>query len=342
MTAGRGLFLALGLAAMAASLLGTLAVTGKSPGGAMLERFEPHGIVSASPAEITRVELRAGADRFAFRRGRGGRWRSGTEGEAGLSDDLAEHLETALRFLHVSTPTRIIHVSEGAASLTDFGLEPPAYAVSLGAAGEPAAADFGALNPAQTSQYVHLVGDPSVYLLPRHVGAEWRLVADLARRSLPRAGAARPLLGVSMDEVWAVEIALGGTLHRFERDRFGQWFLHVGQHVHAAGDPGHLADPAKAPIIAAAFATLGEATVETVRASPTDADARFGLDRPELILLFYPRDSSTPLARLDVGARAENGFSRYVRSSPSEEVVAVAADAPERLVDLLHAVGALP
>src|SRR5437667_195227 len=46
-------------------------------------------------------------------------------------------------------------------------------------------ADFGTLNPAGTSQYLRLVGRPTVHLMPRHVGTEWEVTADMARRILP-------------------------------------------------------------------------------------------------------------------------------------------------------------
>jgi hypothetical protein len=70
--------------------------------------------------------------------------------------------------------------------MVEFGLDPPAYVVSLGAAGRTDVVDFGALDPAETSQYVRIIGRP--YLLPRHVGEEWQVAADMAKQLSPPDG----------------------------------------------------------------------------------------------------------------------------------------------------------
>jgi hypothetical protein len=347
-TTARGAMATLALAALMMALIGALALTGKSPGGQMLQRFEPHGIIAAGPPDILRVEMRQGKERLTLRRTASGSWV--LEGPAGgtTSSELASHLDTALRFMHVSAPTRTLEPADYRDSdIADFGLDPPAFSVSLGAADKSVTtADFGTLTPAQTSQYVRLAGRPALYLLPRHVGAEWQLAADLAKRSLP-AGASRSaetLLPASIDQLWAVEIIFAGKLHRFERDGAGRWFLHFGQHTHSATTPAHVADPAQAPVIDAALAAFGETEIETIalRRPSSDARAQFGLERPILIVLLYPRDSSTPLARVEIGGAADDGFSRYVQLSQDGDVMTIAADESQRLIDLLIAVGAAP
>jgi hypothetical protein len=60
---------------------------------------------------------------------------------------------------------------------------------------------------------------------------------------------------------------------------------------------------------------------------------------PTLIVLFYARDSSTPLARLEFGAPADR-LDRYARLAPDGAVVTVAEFEPRRLAELLKAVGA--
>jgi hypothetical protein len=258
--------------------------------------------------------------------------------------------------MHVSTADRAIDPAEyQGSSFADFGLDPPAYAVSLVAADRSTVvANFGTLNPSRTSQYVRLLGQPTLYLLPRYVGAEWQVAADMAKRLLPPtagspAGAptsarfSRLFLPTSIDRVWAVEIVYGGALHRFERDGSGNWFLHVGQHTHTASS-AHVADPAKAPIIAAALEAFDQTQIETLVArhsSGNDID-RYGLSRPAVIALLYARDSSSPLARIEIGNLAEDGFGRYARLSPDGDVVQIAAYEAERLIGLLKAVGAAP
>lgn len=348
MTAARRGPLALALAAAMLALLGALAFTGKPPGGQMLQRFEPRGIVAATPRDIRRVEMRSGKEKLTLRRTPAGSWAFDGPGAPLASSDLASHLETALRFMNVSAPTRTLDPGDYRdADIADFGLDPPSFAVSLGAIDKSVTtADFGTLNPAQTSQYVRLAGRPSLYLLPRHVGAEWLLAADLARRSAATASgrSVQRLLPASIDQVWAVEIVFAGKLHRFERDGSKSWFLHVGQHTHSAASPGHVADPAKAPLIDAALTAFGATEIETVaaRRPGSEEQARLGLERPMLIALLYPRDSSTPLARVEIGGLADDGFSRYAQLSQAGDVLTIAADEPQRLIDLLSAVGAAP
>ena len=216
-------------------------------------------------------------------------------------------------------------------------------------------ADFGTLNPTSTSQYVRLVGQPTLYLMPRHVGAEWEVTADMAKRHLPAgsrkrqratAGAKRLaglLLPASIDRIWAVEIVFKGKLHRLERDGAGNWLLHVGQHTHS-GDtrrahrrprPGpHHRDGARRP------STRPRSKALVAHHPDSSQLERYGLGRPMVIALVYQSDSSSPLARIEIGNMAEDGFGRYARIAESGDVVTIAAYEADRLIDLLKAVGA--
>jgi hypothetical protein len=60
---------------------------------------------------------------------------------------------------------------------------------------------------------------------------------------------------------------------------------------------------------------------------------------PTLIVLFYARDSSTALARLEFGGAADN-LDRYARIAPNGAIVTVAEFEVRRLTELLKAVGA--
>jgi hypothetical protein len=343
-------------AAAMVAFIGALAFTGKTPSW-QDGNFKSEGIVASLPSSIVRIELTQGRDRSVFHRIDATSWAFDQSTPTRLPDELASHLEAALRFMHVSTAARTIDPAEyQGSSFADFGLDPPAYAVSLVAAdGSAIVADFGTLNPSGTSQYVRLLGQPTLYLLSRYVGAEWQLTADMAKRLRPPtagspAGAPTStarfsalFLPTSIDRVWAVEIVYGGVLHRFERDSSGNWLLHIGQHTH---DPssGHVADPAKASIIAAALGAFEQTQIETVvarRSGGADID-RYGLSRPTVIVLLYARDNSSPLARIEIGSMAEDGFGRYARLSPDGDVVQIAAYEAERLIGLLKAAGAVP
>jgi hypothetical protein len=333
-------------AAVLLALLLALVGTGQWPELRSKVAFAARGLVATAPNDIRRVEIRSGAERVVLHRVPSG-W-SIDESDQPVAADLASHLVTALRLANVSEPTREIPAGElSAASFAEFGLDPPAsVAVLETQAGVAATLNFGALNPAGISHYVRLGGAPTVYLMSRHVGEEWRLVFDMARRlqaSIGSAVASRGaglLLQVSMDQVWAIEIVSAGKLTRFERDAAGDWFRHVGQHQHAAGSNPHVTDPGQARIIDAAFRAFDVAAVETrVRSGEPVRLDQYGLGFPVLIVLLYPRDSSTPLARLEFGTMAD-GLDRYARFAPDGGVVTVAEFEVRRLTELLKAVGA--
>jgi hypothetical protein len=348
-TGARNLALWAGGALMVALLAG-LALSGRSPGLPEI-KFTPQGIVAATSSTVTAAEIRTGGERIGFRRTTGDAWnfeRSNTPVPA----DLASHLNMALQFMHVSEPTRSLDPSEyQTANFAEFGLDPPAYIVSLEQPDRSAiVADFGTLNPSGTAQYLRLVGQPTVYLMPRHVGTEWEVTADMARRTLPpKSGSGDEntkrltalLLPASIDRIWAIEIVIQGKLYRFERDGAGNWLLHTGQHTHAGNTDTHIADPEKARIIATALAALDQTQIETVVAKhPSEVELeRYGLSRPEVIALMYARDSSSPLVRLAIGNVSGDGFSRYARLAGGD-VVTIAAYTATNLVQLLKAVGA--
>jgi Domain of unknown function (DUF4340) len=327
------------------ALLVALVATGQWPELRSKVSFSAKGLLTIAPSNIHRVEIRSGPATATFDREPGG-W-SIDGARSAVPAELALHLDTALRLLNVSEPAREIAASElTSASFAAFGLDPPAnVAVLETPSGGLATVNFGTLNPAGTSHYVRLGGAPTVYLMPRHVGVEWRVVCDMAGRLRAQDGsaasrAASLLLPVSMAQVWAIEIVFAGKLTRFERDAAWNWFRHVGQHAHAAGSDAHVADPAQARIIDTAFSAFDFAAVETRIGLAEPAQlARYGLALPTLMVLFYARDSSTPLARLEFGAAADS-LDRYARLAPDGAVVTVAEFEVRRLTELLRAVGA--
>ena len=325
-------------------MLGLLIFTGKSPTLGNLVRFAPKGLVAAAPQAIARVEIRIGREHFVLDRRDHASWAvAGAAVDDGYAADLGSHVEAALRFMHVSDAVRSLDPDAyGATGLAEFGLDPPAYVVSLSEAGRPVTtAQFGILNPPGTSQYVRLLGSAKVNLMPRHVGAEWQVVTDMARRiaaRIPGADAAEqePRLGLLLP----TSIVTAGRLTRFERDSAGRWFLHAGQHLHVGNADGHVADPTRAMLIGTALDALNQSEIEaTILQRPAPSElSRYGLALPAMIVLLYPRDSSTPLARIEVGAAAGDGFSRFALLAGT--VVRVADHDVKRLTDLLKAVGA--
>jgi len=334
-------------AALLIVLLAAITISGHWPELRQVVPFAGKGLVASAPSDITQVEIRAGQESVTFRRATGG-WTIDGMTEA-VPAELASHIDIGLRLLHVSEPAREIAPAElTPASFAEFGLDPPASVVALGAANGPVATvNFGMLNPVSTSQYVRVGGSPTVYLMPRHVGGEWQVAADMARRlraqteSVVAHRGQSLLLPVSVAQIWAVEIVTGGKLTRFERDSAGNWFRHTGQHSHAAGANAHVADSAQARIIATALESLDATAVETRVGGAADAGqlAKFGLSFPPVIVLLYARDNSKEVARIEFGGTADS-LDRYARLAPNGEVVTVAEFEVKRLTDLLKAVGA--
>jgi len=328
------------------ALLAAFVVSGQWPDLRSKPSTPVKGLVAIPPHEIERVDIRSGAENVALRRQTSGWSIEGVDGTPPA--EVVAHIETALKFLNVSEPSREIPAGElTAESFAAFGLDPPSEVAVLETRSDTAATvNFGTANPAGTSHYVRLAGAPTVYLMPRHVREEWRLVFDMARRlqgEASRAAANRGadlLLPVSMAQVWAIEIVAGGKLTRFERDAAGKWFRHIGQHTHAAGGGAHVADPVQAAIIEAAFGGF-DAAVAEARVAPGDPShlAQYGLALPTLIVLLYARDSSTALARLEFGAPADR-LDRYARLAPDGWIITVAEFEPRRLTELLKTVGA--
>lgn len=334
------------LAALLVALLAVLVISGQWPELRSKVAFAPKGLVAIAPADVRRVAIRSGGDSIVLVHRATG-W--GIEAVDGaVPPELGKHLDMALRLINVSEVVREIPASElTVASFAEFGLDPPVIVAAIEANdGTGATINFGALNPASTSHYVRLAGRPSVALMPRHVAEECRVAFDIARRSRDQAGASAEsrgkdlLLPVSMAQVWAIEIAFAGKLTRFERDVDGNWFRHTGQHSHAGGNVTHVADPEQARIIDTALRAFDASAVET-RIGPADPSqlARYGLNLPNLILLVFARDSSTPLARLEFGASADP-LDRYARLAPDGAVVTVTEFEMRRLTELLRAVGA--
>ena len=162
------------------------------------------------------------------------------------------------------------------AASPNSGLIPrPMLPCSKPEGGVAATMNFGALNPAGTSHYVRLGGAPTVYLMRRHVGVEWRVVFDMARRLPGQAGPPSPAaertccFRFRWRRCGPSRSCLQESSPVSNATPAGTWFKHVGQHAHAAGSDVHVADPAQAPIIDAALRAFDAAAVET-RIGPAD------------------------------------------------------------------------
>jgi hypothetical protein len=167
---------------VAVGLLAAMVVSGQLRESKQFVRFVPSGVMPEEPKDIDRVELNAGARRWAFVRGSGG-WRS-TGGEPAPAA-LAAHLDDSIKFMHVSAPIRVMERAEwSAVGLREFGLDPPGYSATLFRKDEVVlAAAFGTPNPQKVLQYMKLERREQVYLMARFVGEEWeKVIGEAARR----------------------------------------------------------------------------------------------------------------------------------------------------------------
>jgi hypothetical protein len=326
--------LAVVAACLMASLLGVIAVTGRWPTDAPRTHLKTGGVLSFSVHRIARIEFSAGEHLAVFIREPQGGW--GANGVP-VRPVAADHIDTAVRLLTISAPSRVLSASEYSPDqLAEYGLDPPRFILAVAEAdGNIARVAFGADTPAQNMQYVRVVGRSELYLLPRDVGEEWQLAFDMAER------AANLLLPISIAQVWAIEIVNRGTLYRFERDPDGLWFHHVGDHVHLPGGIVHRADPTLAPLIEAELAGLDGLPVGRVVTRHPDAAglAGAGLEHPATILLLYSRDTAGPVARIEFGNAAADGLDRYARIQQSDVLVIAPDDAARHLTKLVQLAG---
>jgi len=338
----------LAAAAGAASLItfiGAVALTGADRTD-NLGRFEQQGIAKIDPAEIVRVDLGRGVDHVVLQR-RGGAW---SLDKQSIPEELEAHIGAALNFVSVSEPARALGADElKGVRFADYGLEPPAYTVALTSAdGSGTTLGFGGLNPVEVSQYVRIIGRPELYLLPRYVGSEWEVAADQAQRLLRSAAqvegtqrSGRWLLSVSINQIWSIDVAIDGKVHRFERDAAGDWLLRrSGQKAHTWSATS-IAEPEKARRIAATLAALEQTWVWAIL--PSDAEgaelSEKGVPQASVSALFYARDNTVPVAKFEIGQSIDDRSGRFVRIDAKSNLFAVSADEADRLGDLVKSLG---
>jgi hypothetical protein len=335
-------------AASVVLFIGFLALLG-GVGGADLGRFDGQGIAKIDPGAIMQIDWRRGADHVLLRRSVGGAW---SLNEHIVPEEIESHIGAALNFVAVSEPARALGADElRGVRLADFGLEPAVYKVALKRAdGSGATFDFGKLNPVGVSQYVRIVGQPELYVLPRYVGSEWEVATDQAQRLL-HSGAAqgdadqRPgrwLLSVSISQIWSIDVAVSGKVHRLERDAAGDWLLRrSGQNAHAWSGTS-LAEPGQARRIAATLAVLERTWVRKL--SPHGLDgaeiANQGFAGASVSALFYARDNTVPVAKFEIEPSTNDRSGRVVRVDAKSELFDISADEVACLNDLLKSFGA--
>jgi hypothetical protein len=165
-----------GAAVLAAGVIISLALYGHRPDPS-LARFEAAGVMlSIQPDSVTEVVLSRGERRWRFERAGAKDW-AAPPGPP-LEQSVGAHLNSGLRFLHVSAPQRVLQPQEVAGTPpSEFGLAPPRFSVSIRSlAAAPFDIEFGALNPQGLAQYARVMGRAEILLLPSFVGEQWEAV----------------------------------------------------------------------------------------------------------------------------------------------------------------------
>jgi Domain of unknown function (DUF4340) len=341
-----------GLAGLSAAiiilLIGLLALAGGFGGADQLGHFDGRGIAKIDPGQIIQVDWRRGDDHVALHRSEGGAW---SLNDRTAPKEVEDHIGAALNFVAVSEPARALGADElNGVHLADFGLAPAAYTVALRAAGGSVTTfDFGELNPVGVSQYVRIDGRPQLYLLPRYVGSEWAVAADQALRLINASAVqgdegrspGRWLLSVSIDQIWSVDIAVDGKVHRLERDAAGNWLLRrSGQKAHAWSATS-LAEPEQARRIATTLAALEQAWASAIfpRARNTTEIANKGSESVLINAQFYARDNTVPVAKFEIGSFTGDDAGRLVRIDGKDGFFGISASAANYLDDLLKSFG---
>jgi hypothetical protein len=163
----------IGAAVGAGGLIAALSLHGERPDPAGLARFEAAGVMLAiEPARVTAIEVRRADRRWRFRRAPDGRW--ATEGPERAAAAAPAALDEGLRFLHASAPQRVLTPGEiHGIPMSEYGLAPPGYVVTVQGGGTPFTVEFGAVNPQGLAQYARVAGREEIFLLPRFVGRPW-------------------------------------------------------------------------------------------------------------------------------------------------------------------------
>lgn len=164
---------------LAAGAIFALASHGRRPDSG-LARFEPAGVmVEIKPERVRAVVVAAGDRQWRFARAAEERWSA--SGSLKPPADWASRVEAGLRFLSVSAPQRVMRREEYAGTpLSEFGLEPPRYAIRVQASdAAPFVIEFGSANPQGLGQYARVADRTEVYLLPRFVGEQWEKATGL-------------------------------------------------------------------------------------------------------------------------------------------------------------------
>jgi hypothetical protein len=163
------------LVAFAAAALIVLALHGRRPDPGLV-RFEAAGLMTLRPDDAREVRVVAGARRWRFVRA-AGRW---TAADGAAAPGAAESVDLGLRFLHVSSPQRVLERDEVAnRPAAEFGLAPPRYAVVVQTDAGAFTVEFGGLNAQGLAQYARVPGREGLFLMPRFVGEPWTAATGL-------------------------------------------------------------------------------------------------------------------------------------------------------------------
>ena len=135
--------------------------------------------------------------------------------------------------------------------------------------------------------------------------------------------------------IGAIEIAMSGKLHRFERNETNDWFYHK-PHTETELDIIHKVDRKKSQEIAYVLKGFGRTQKERNFELIANSD-EFGVVSPSIFILIYekPQDQS-PSMKLAIGDIAPDSVSRYIRVNQSQKVVTIPDYQISNLLELIE------
>lgn len=237
-------------------------------------------LVAVDKAKAKGLEIVAGAETLALEKDASG-WKVTKPFTAPADQGAVESMLGSLEKLEADEV-----VAEQAASLAEYGLDPPLRTVTVQVEGTaaPIAVAFGAKSPDGSSQYARQPGSPKVYLLPSWIeGSFDKKPFDLRDRDL---------LHVKRDDVRQLEVSGPEGAYALARTDAGDW---------AFTKP--LATRAGRWAVDGLLGTVENLRMESVASeSATDPKelARLGLASPARTVTLVTKDGQT--RTLEIGA----------------------------------------
>ncbi|MGB6065035.1 MAG: DUF4340 domain-containing protein [Desulfomonilaceae bacterium] len=197
----------------------------------------------------------------------------------------------------------------------EYGLDKPEFTVSLATKDKTADVHFGSANPAKTSYYVRVDGQPQLLLVP-----------DTLKISLSKSAfdlRDKTVVSMSPDQVDRITVSTKDKEIELQRQAKNKWAMVKPERMRV-----------KAPVIAGDLRTLTNLTARNIIDNPTKEGDPYGLNNPEeTILMAGKKREQTLLLGAAEKKQGINGTvpNRYARIKGRDNVYVVDGQALKSL-----------